>query len=130
LRDAALVIDATGVGRPVADLFIERGRWLVPVLITSGAQATRDEFGYWHVPKVHLVSTVQILLQSKRLKIARALPEAQTLVEELLSFEAKITTAANATYGAWREGKHDDLVLGLALACWYGEYCYSEGSYF
>ena len=25
------------------------------------------------------------------------------------------------TYGAWREGVHDDLVLATALACWYAE---------
>jgi Terminase RNaseH-like domain len=121
LRHAVIVVDGTGVGRPVVDLFRARGLRLAPVLITAGAQATYDEFGYWHVPKRELVSTVQILLQSDRLKIARALPEAQTLIQELLSFEAKITMVANDTYGEWRAGKHDDLVLALALALWYAE---------
>jgi hypothetical protein len=121
LRHAAIVVDGTGVGRPVVDLFRARGLRLIPVLITAGAQTTRDEYGYWHVPKRELVSTVQVLLQSGRLKIARALPEAQTLIQELLNFQAKITTAANDTYGEWREGKHDDLVLGLSLAAWWAE---------
>lgn len=35
-----------------------------------------------------------------------------------LSFQVKITDAGNDTYGAWRDGTHDDLVLAVALACW------------
>ena len=70
------------------------------------------------MPKRDLVGVVQVLLQSERLKIARSLPEAQALTQELLSFEAKVTTAANDVYGTWRERQHDDLVLGLALALW------------
>ena len=58
---------------------------------------------------------------SGRLRIAAALPEADTLVRELLAFQVKITAAAHDTYGAWREGTHDDLVLAVALACWHAE---------
>ena len=28
---------------------------------------------------------------------------------------------AHDSYGAWREGAHDELVLAVAVACWYGE---------
>jgi len=38
-----------------------------------------------------------------------------------LSFRAKITTRGNDTYEVWCEGDHDDMVLALALSCWYGE---------
>jgi hypothetical protein len=38
-------------------------------------------------------------------------------VKELLNFKVKITAAANEAYGEWRVGKHDDLLLGLAVAC-------------
>ena len=44
-----------------------------------------------------------------------------TLIQELSNFKVKITTKGNDTYEAWREGQHDDLVLSVALACWYGE---------
>jgi len=64
--------------------------------------------------------TVQVYLQSKRLKIASQLPEADTLTRELQNFQVKITDAANDTYGAWREGTHADLVLAAALALWTG----------
>lgn len=120
LRGADLVVDATGCGRPVVDLFRAAGCKLHGVMITAGSIPT-SENGYWYVPKRELVSTVQVLLQSERLKIARELAEAQTLTKELLNFQVKITTAANDVYGAWREGTHDDLVLGLAIAAWYAE---------
>jgi hypothetical protein len=66
------------------------------------------------------VGCLQVLLQTGRLKIASALPEAELLVKELLAFQVKITSHAHDSYGAWREGTHDDLVLALAIATWYG----------
>ena len=63
-----------------------------------------------------------MLLQSARLKVAGSLPLAQTLVSELLTFRVKIDPlTAHDSYGAWREGQHDDLVLALACGAWYGE---------
>jgi hypothetical protein len=101
-------------------MFVAAGCEPHGVMITGGNHAARDpDSGYWHVPKKELVSTVQVALQSSALHIARALPEAATLTEELLNFQVKITTAANEQYGEWRQGKHDDLVLALALALWY-----------
>jgi len=35
----------------------------------------------------------------------------------------------HVSYGAWREGTHDDLVLATALACWAGERLPSGGLY-
>ncbi len=122
-RQTKLVIDGTGVGRAVVDLFLRhpslsgRSSDIIPVTITAGDSESRED-GYWRVPKRNLVGVVQVLLQSKRLKIAENLPETPTLVSELQNFKVKITAAANDTYGEWREGKHDDLVLAVALACW------------
>lgn len=123
LKGARLIADATGVGRPVIDLLrqsIPASR-LHAVTITGGTAETKDEqdrVTHWNVPKRVLVSTVKVLLQSKRLKIAPGLSEAATLTRELENFQVKITDAANDTYGAWREGSHDDLVLAAALSCW------------
>jgi hypothetical protein len=117
-----LVVDQTGVGRPVVDLFTAANLYCVPVTITAGATATREGGGY-RVPKADLVGTLQVLLQGGRLKFAEGLPEVPTLIGELMAFQVKITAAANATFGAWREGSHDDLVLALALAVWYAERC-------
>ncbi len=73
------------------------------------------------MPKRNLVSIVQVALQTDRLKIAPELPAAQTLVRELQNFQRKTTDAANDTYGAWREGTHDDLVLAVALGLYVGK---------
>ena len=116
----ALVVDATGVGRPVIDMLRQAG--LDPVAITiTGGDAVSGDGGGLRVPKRDLVSAVQVLLQTGRLKFAEALPVVPTLVQELLAFRVKITVAAHDTYGAWREGAHDDLVLATAVAAWYGE---------
>lgn len=121
--DVRLVVDGTGVGAPVVDLFRKEKKQgtlkarLTPVVITGG-DAVHREFDLARVPKRDLVGVVQVALQTGRLKIAAQLPEAETLTKELQNFQVKITDTAHDTYGAWREGTHDDLVLALALALW------------
>jgi len=119
LPNAHLVVDNTGVGRPVVDLFRITGIPLVPVTITGGNTATQDK-GVWFVPKRDLVGALAVAFQTGNLKIAEALPEAKVLIDELLNFKVKINLkTAHDSYEAWREGQHDDLVLSVALALWY-----------
>jgi len=95
------------------------------ITITSGNTVNSDGHGGYMVPKRDLISNVQVLLQTDRLKLAKEMPDVDRLVEELLHFQVKITMSGNDTYEAWRHGSHDDMVLALALACWYGEeHCY------
>jgi hypothetical protein len=94
---------------------------VVPVTITGGQAITVTPDGSYHVPKKELVTCLQVVLQARRLQIARRLPETATLVRELQSFQVRITAAAHETFGIWREGQHDDLVLATALAAWLGE---------
>ena len=117
----ALVVDGTGVGRAVTDMLRQAG--LSPVVITiTGGDSVTFEGGAWRVPKRDLVGVTQVLLQSGRLKVAESLQLAPTLVSELLTFRVKISElTAHDSYGAWREGSHDDLVLALACAAWYAE---------
>jgi hypothetical protein len=121
-KEPVLAVDQTGVGAPVVDMF-RRERMqakLQPIVITGGDSVTREN-GLTRVPKRDLVSAAQVALQSERLKIAEELPEAQTLVRELENFQVKINLdTAHDSYGAWREGTHDDLVLAVALALWVG----------
>jgi hypothetical protein len=119
-----LVIDATGVGRPVVDLFVNEMRGcldIYPLTITAGAETRKGAWGagiraYW-TPKKELAGTVQAGLGTGRLKIAAKLRLADLLRKELLDFKVKVTAAANETFSA-REGTHDDLVLSVAMACW------------
>jgi hypothetical protein len=114
-----LVVDATGVGRPVVDM-LRSARLpcrLMAVLITGGGQSGQAN-GYYHVPKRDLITGMRLLLEEGKLKIAAALEHGRTLVQEMAGMRVKITAAGNEQYEAWREGTHDDLVLAVALACW------------
>jgi len=123
LPGAWLIVDGTGVGRAVVDWFKRvpelMGR-IAPILITAG-QAVSFVDGYYHVAKIQLVSVLQTLMQSGRLKVAKGLDEADVLIRELATFKVKVTAAGNETFESWRERDHDDLVLGLAVAAWYAE---------
>jgi len=71
------------------------------------------------VPDRKPVSSDQVGLQPRTLRVARDLPEAELLARELLNFQIKVTATAHDTYGAWREGAHDDLMLSVASVCWW-----------
>jgi hypothetical protein len=83
-----LVVNYTGVGRPVADMLLaaELDRTLTLVTITGGDAVTRGDNGEVRVPKRDLASPVQVLLQSDRLRIGQELPHARTLTDELVNF--------------------------------------------
>jgi hypothetical protein len=117
LGRSELVLDLTGVGRPVADLFHLEGLRPTRVTITAGSEETIDDHGIHHVAKLILVSQVQALLHDGRLQIQKDLPDAPVLRAELEDFRASVTDSGRWTFGA-RSGAHDDLVLALALATW------------
>ena len=117
---ARLVVDGTGVGAPVVDMFLHRGLKPVPIYITGADKISR--LGrITRVPKRDLVSVLQVLFQTGRLRIATDLELASMLVTELSNFTAKITSSFNEAFGCWRENQHDDLVLALSIACWFFE---------
>jgi len=121
LRDGRLILDGTVVGRPVVDLF-RKGNLpvkLEPVTITGG-QVEALIHGWYQLPKHILISGVQVLLQERRLQFARSLPETHTLVKELHNYRLDPPKVATDFYDP-RQRQNDDLVLALALACWWGE---------
>lgn len=118
---ADLVIDATGVGPAVTDIFTKLGRSFRAVKIHGGDTESFSE-GVYRVPKRNLVASLQVMLQTGRFRIARELGLAGTLREELMNFRIKVNPkTAHDSYEAWREGDHDDLVLAAALAAWAAE---------
>lgn len=123
-NEVTLIVDATGVGKPILDALKQAGLRPHGVMITAGDTETRTP-GITRVPKRILVSRLQIVLEGGRLKIARELPLASTLLEEFKGFKAKITLSGHDTYGndvgQWREAEHDDMVLATSLITWEGE---------
>jgi hypothetical protein len=119
--DSTVLVDYTGCGRPVVDVMRQQGLTPRGISIHGGDKVTQDGRDY-RVPKRDLVGVVACLLQQQRLRFAERLPETSLLTHELLNFKVKIDpTTAHDNYSAWREKDHNDLVLALALAVWWGE---------
>ena len=113
-----LIIDGTGVGVAVLEMFDAAGIEYAAVSI-HGGQATTREGKLWRVAKKTLVSAIQVPLQNALLTIEPpTMPFAAELRAEMGNFRYTITAAAHESYAAWREAEHDDLVLALALALW------------
>ncbi len=130
MRGIPLAIDATGVGRPVVDMFAdaEVDAQIVPITITGGNQWTRGDTGEYRVPKGDIVGVMHVLI-SNRLDYVPRLGVRQDgsgenltalLKKEMTDFRVKISKSAHEIYAA-REGKHDDILLAVAMACWLGE---------
>jgi hypothetical protein len=115
-----LVLDETGVGTAVCDMFREAGMPYTGITITGGVGWHRDG-RHWFVSKHLLVSTVQKFLSSEALGVSKRLADAPLLREELRNFRVKVTKAAHEIYEA-REGQSDDIVLAVSLALFASEH--------
>jgi hypothetical protein len=111
-----LIIDETGVGRAVADIFDTAGMNPTRVTITAGIEQSHVNGG-WHVSKQILISTLDARLHTGELRFAKEMIEAGTMQEELKDFRRKVSVAGRYTFEA-RVGKHDDLVLAVAIGLW------------
>ena len=114
-----LVMDATGVGAPVLDMLRRTtlGCGIVPVILTGGEQESHTA-GVWRVPKQHLITGLQVMLEKRELWTPEKFAGTKLLERELGGVEARVSRGGGVSYGVWREGEHDDLVMAAALACW------------
>lgn len=113
-----LIIDETGVGRAVGDIFDAAGMKPVRVTITAGNEVTDQGDRRWHVAKGILISTLDARLHTGELRFAEDLTDAHALAEELKDFRRKVSAAGRYSYEA-RVGRHDDLVLSVAIGVWW-----------
>lgn len=120
MDDGMLLLDGSGVGRAVRDMF--RDAWtaepfgvFAPIAVTSTGGLKRNG---WNVPKRDLMAAIQVRLQTGTLKVAAGLLLADQLERELGSFRQKISAAGNATFEVQRKAGegHGDLVSALSLA--------------
>ena len=119
---ARLVVDATGVGKPILDLFRELPglhERTVGITITGGAGSSFNaSSGTFHVAKTELVGALQALRGQDRFRIAANVKEAAAVARELGTFSSKLTPSGALTFEAWRSGDKDDLVLAIVLPLW------------
>jgi hypothetical protein len=125
-RSGRLMIDMTGVGAMPVEEYRRAGMniYIEPIFIHGGDEVTRNpkDSHVYRVPKRDLVSVVQVVLETSRLRIAASLPLAKILHDELRNFKRNIDpVTAHDSYAAGRDGEHDDLVLAVAMALWEAE---------
>jgi hypothetical protein len=124
LDTAVLVLDQTGVGRPVVDMVrsVLPGRVVWGVTITAGSGVTKGEHPRdVRVAKKLLVSTGQVVLSTRRIKVARELELLDLTLNELTAYQMKITPGLNESYENGRDAPNDDLVMALCMGLWAGE---------
>lgn len=116
-----LVVDETGVGGSMYDFF--RASHLKPIGINitgGGGRVNRFSNTSFGVPKVDLATTIERLLQTGQIKIADSISLKNLLIHELQNWQVKITEHGNEQF-THRSGEHDDMIIAIALACWFGE---------
>jgi hypothetical protein len=115
-----LVIDAGGVGRGVAEMFIEANLDPVCVTLTGGLETTCTGRNKWNVAKHEVITGLDARINHDKfpLKFSKHLTEADAFKEEIRDFQRNLSALGRAQFQA-REGKHDDMVLAVALAVWW-----------
>jgi len=117
----SLVVDATGVGRPIVDLLRRvTGLPVRPVIFTAGEDETFSDDGIHRVPKHYLEHAFDLVWQQKRWEAVTDCPNVPILEEEMKAMMRWRTKRGHDTFGA-RSGQHDDVVMATWLAIWWGE---------
>lgn len=114
-----VLIDITGTGTAVVDLLKQRDIDPIPVIITHGVGDGKIDSGTWRLAKSQMVTNLQVLFQTDKLKVAKELPLVSTFVEELQNFKPKQQTLRPEDGEAWREGQFDDLVFAAGIVAWW-----------
>jgi hypothetical protein len=128
LAGTTLAVDYTGVGVPVVEWLRKELRLagakavIRPIWIMGGLKARENDAFGWNVPKKELVAVLQMLMGTRRLEVEARMKNCAALVDELKNFKEKLNKdTGNASYEAWREADHDDMVLAVAIILWVGE---------
>ena len=94
-----VLVDETGVGAGVTDQIISE----LPIA---------EGFSFSNASKISLINTLKTGLEQRRIKISSSNTK---LIDELRYYEYELSEAGNLKMSA-PSGKHDDMVISLALA--------------
>lgn len=117
-----VLIDVTGVGRPIFDIIYRiiyeddenlSNVIVKPVTFTHGDKYN-EETG--SLGKAYLVSRLQALLQMGCWQLPPSNPLAEATKLELQDYEIKVDEDGNDKYGAFKTGAHDDIVTAGGLS--------------
>lgn len=131
-RKVRVLIDVTGVGRPIYDSLkqeflmrreIEEKRIEISIQPVSFVHGEKYNRVTGTLGKAFLVSRMQSLLQNERIDGVNS-AEMKATCDELLVYQVKISDQGKDTYGA-KTGAHDDLATALGLSCLEDPYAYA-----
>lgn len=105
-NNALVIVDSTGVGDPIAEDLQRCG-------LSLWYQGDKPGFKFTNDSKSQLVNNLAIAIEQRRITF----PNEPILVDELNAFEYSISDGGRIQYSA-PDGKHDDSVISLGLACW------------
>ena len=107
------LIDITGVGQAVWDVMVRQGMSPVGISITSGMQTNAAPYGYT-VPKVELISSLQLALRNRHL-----LADGLTRRSSTRSGTSSTFVLPRENRGAYEAAQkdHDDIILALRHEC-------------
>ena len=113
-----VVLDLTGTGRAILELFTRAGITPIPAIITGAGVMEEEIDDLWRLPKRELVGILRVVYEEKRLKMADGLDLVAALVDELRNFKMRPPRIDPNDPESWREAESDDLVFAVGLACW------------
>ena len=129
--NSVLLIDGTGIGEAVYDIYTAHGLDPVKIIFTSGETAAvenkREQFskkfgavsGY-KVPKIDMISAAQVIFQQGRIRFAEDIDFRDECFQQLQAFVGKVNEKThNVKYENLTEDIHDDFVTMIIQACWY-----------
>ena len=124
-HQAVLVMDYSGVGRGVHDMFIESyragrlgDRWPVRVTLSGGFATDASSQGV-SSHKGDVVSKLLAAAQRGRVTIVPELPLAGALESEIRNFILKQNKRTGGLRFEAKGSSHDDMLLALAMAVWH-----------
>ncbi len=117
---AETVLDITGSGRAILELFARADIRPVRVRIVGGGQREEQVKPSldWHVPKLELIGALRVAYEAERLKMAKDLDLVETLMNELREFKMRPPRIDPSDPETWRDTEFDDLVFAVALVAW------------
>ena len=113
------ILDATGVGVAVRDMFAAKGVRLKAVTITVGEAYNRTG-SLISIGKARLIGSFLGAFDAGKVRVNPNMPIWPALEREMLSFRAEMSAQGRAKFEA-EQGEHDDMLFALAMAVWYGE---------
>lgn len=130
LGQSVLIVDETGVGNAVFDIYSQAGLDPFGIVFTGGENAntrrrkelTSSKFGFLsgcNVPKKDLVSSLQVLMEQGRIRRAPGLKYQDEVEIQYRNFIGRINENHYVKYGNSEDTIHDDIIVAHAMAAWY-----------